>query len=107
MFSEELEKIDWEKTTKTIYPRPKVMCSACSWQGTLRCGRLYGAHLPAAAKYLEPMAQLSKKYTEERFGKTISMFIPLYITNSCTNSCVYCGFISATRWHVPSSPRTD
>lgn len=38
------------------------------------------------------MARLSRKYTEERFGKTISMFIPLYITNSCTNSCVYCGF---------------
>ena len=47
---------------------------------------------PAAEKYLEPMARLSRKYTEERFGKTISMFIPLYITNSCTNSCVYCGF---------------
>ena len=38
------------------------------------------------------MAQLSKKYTEERFGRTMSMFIPLYITNSCTNSSVYCGF---------------
>ena len=38
------------------------------------------------------MARLSKKYTEERFGRTMSMFIPLYITNSCTNSCVYCGF---------------
>lgn len=47
---------------------------------------------PRSSKYLEPMAQLSKRYTEERFGKTISMFIPLYITNSCTNSCVYCGF---------------
>lgn len=47
---------------------------------------------PAAEKFLEPMARLSKKYTEERFGRTISMFIPLYITNSCTNSCVYCGF---------------
>lgn len=47
---------------------------------------------PAAEKFLEPMARLSRKYTEERFGKTISMFIPLYITNSCTNSCVYCGF---------------
>ena len=35
---------------------------------------------------------MSRKYTEERFGKTMSMFIPLYITNSCTNSCVYCGF---------------
>ena len=22
----------------------------------------------------------------------MSMFIPLYITNSCANSCVYCGF---------------
>ena len=38
------------------------------------------------------MARLSRKYTEERFGKTMSMFIPLYITNSCSNSCVYCGF---------------
>ncbi len=27
-----------------------------------------------------------------RFGRTIGMYIPLYITNSCTNSCVYCGF---------------
>jgi 2-iminoacetate synthase len=38
------------------------------------------------------MAQLSQRFTQERFGKTISMYIPLYITNSCTNSCVYCGF---------------
>ena len=47
---------------------------------------------PAAAPYLEQMARRSRKITEQRFGKTISIFIPLYITNSCTNSCVYCGF---------------
>ena len=47
---------------------------------------------PAAEPYLEQMARLSRKYTEERFGRTMSMFIPLYITNSCSNSCVYCGF---------------
>jgi len=47
---------------------------------------------PAAEPFLEQMAQLSRRYTMERFGKTVSMFIPLYITNSCTNSCVYCGF---------------
>ena len=47
---------------------------------------------PAAEPYLEQMARLSQKYTRERFGKTMSMFIPLYITNSCSNSCVYCGF---------------
>lgn len=47
---------------------------------------------PAAAPYLEVMARLSRRYTQERFGKTISMYIPMYITNSCSNSCVYCGF---------------
>lgn len=47
---------------------------------------------PAATRYLEPMAELSRKYTLQRFGKTVSMYIPLYITNSCTNFCVYCGF---------------
>lgn len=47
---------------------------------------------PAADRYLETMARLSRHYTRERFGKTINMFIPIYIANSCANSCVYCGF---------------
>ncbi len=38
------------------------------------------------------MAQLSHRYTLERFGKTISMYIPMYVSNACTNHCVYCGF---------------
>mgnify|MGYP000018991131 CR=1 FL=1 len=40
----------------------------------------------------EERAKKAKERAEERFGKTMSMFIPLYITNSCSNSCVYCGF---------------
>ena len=47
---------------------------------------------PAAAPFLEEMAQLSRHFTQERFGKTISMYIPMYVTNLCTNFCVYCGF---------------
>lgn len=47
---------------------------------------------PAATPYLEEMAAMSRHYTEERFGRTMSMFIPLYLTNSCANGCVYCGF---------------
>ena len=38
------------------------------------------------------MAQLSRRFTQERFGKTISMYIPMYVSNACTNKCVYCGF---------------
>lgn len=46
----------------------------------------------AAAPYIEEMAALARKYTQERFGKTISMYIPMYVSNECTNKCVYCGF---------------
>ncbi|MDR0574605.1 MAG: 2-iminoacetate synthase ThiH [Tannerella sp.] len=47
---------------------------------------------PAAAPCLEQMAVLSRKYTQQRFGKTIQFYVPLYLTNSCMNHCVYCGF---------------
>jgi 2-iminoacetate synthase len=47
---------------------------------------------PTAQAYLEPMAVLSRKYTQQRFGNTVQFYIPLYLTNSCVNHCVYCGF---------------
>ncbi len=46
----------------------------------------------AAGTYLEQMAQLAHHFTLERFGRTISMYIPMYVSNACTNKCVYCGF---------------
>ena len=46
----------------------------------------------AADPYLERMAALSRHFTLERFGNTISMYIPMYVSNACTNKCVYCGF---------------
>ena len=47
---------------------------------------------PAATPYMEEMAALSRRFTSERFGKTISLYIPMYVSNACTNKCVYCGF---------------
>ena len=38
------------------------------------------------------MARLARRFTQERFGKTISLYIPMYVSNACTNKCVYCGF---------------
>lgn len=46
----------------------------------------------AADSRLERMAALSRRFTLERFGRTISMYIPMYVSNACTNKCVYCGF---------------
>lgn len=47
---------------------------------------------PAADFYLEDMAQRSSLITERNFGKTIRMFVPLYVSNVCVNNCRYCGF---------------
>lgn len=47
---------------------------------------------PAAAGYLEPMARKAQRLTVQYFGRTIQLFIPLYISNFCSNQCVYCGF---------------
>ncbi len=92
MFSEELEKISWDETTEAINAKTEADVLRALAKEHCDVDDFLALISPAAAKYLEPMARLSKKYTEERFGKTVSMFIPLYITNSCTNSCVYCGF---------------
>jgi 2-iminoacetate synthase len=47
---------------------------------------------PAADSYLEVMAKLSQEITLERFGKTILLYMPLYLSNECRSSCLYCGF---------------
>lgn len=47
---------------------------------------------PAAAAYLEPMAQAAQRLTQQRFGKTIQLYAPLYVSNECQNICTYCGF---------------
>ncbi len=47
---------------------------------------------PAAGQLLEPMGQRSQQLTQQRFGKTIRLFAPLYLSNECINNCKYCGF---------------
>ncbi|MCD8290193.1 MAG: 2-iminoacetate synthase ThiH [Prevotella sp.] len=92
MFSDELLKISWDETTERIANANDSDVRRALAKQHLDVNDFIALVSPAAEPYLEQMARLSKHYTEERFGKTMSMFIPLYITNSCTNSCVYCGF---------------
>ena len=47
---------------------------------------------PAAAPFLEEMAQKARIETGKHFGNTVYLFTPLYIANYCENYCVYCGF---------------
>ena len=47
---------------------------------------------PAAAPYLAEMAALSNVLTRQRFGNTMQLYIPMYLSNECQNICTYCGF---------------
>ncbi|MCX6927300.1 MAG: 2-iminoacetate synthase ThiH, partial [Verrucomicrobia bacterium] len=47
---------------------------------------------PAGAELLEPLSRRSQQMTQQRFGKVIRLFAPLYLSNECINACQYCGF---------------
>jgi 2-iminoacetate synthase len=47
---------------------------------------------PAAAPFVEELAQASHRRTVERFGRTMQLYAPLYLSNVCGNVCTYCGF---------------
>lgn len=49
---------------------------------------------PAADNFLEDIAIKSSKTTIREFGKTIQIYTPLYLSNYCSNRCLYCGFNS-------------
>lgn len=49
---------------------------------------------PVSHQFLEAMAQRARALTVSRFGRTISLYAPLYLANYCSNGCAYCGFAS-------------
>lgn len=96
-FADIIDRWPWDETTAAI-----ASVTADDVRRVLDRARLKGARLepedfmalisPAAEPFLEEMAQLAHRRTLERFGKTISMYVPMYVSNACTNKCVYCGF---------------
>ena len=47
---------------------------------------------PAAEPHLGAMAARSTAITIQRFGRTIQVYAPLYLSSFCANRCAYCGF---------------
>ncbi|HEV7685477.1 MAG TPA: 2-iminoacetate synthase ThiH, partial [Acidimicrobiia bacterium] len=46
----------------------------------------------AAGERLEEMAARARDTTLRRFGRTMHLFAPLYLSNECVSVCTYCGF---------------
>ncbi len=52
---------------------------------------------PAAAEHLELLCARAAAITEQRFGRVMQLYVPLYLSNECTNRCAYCGFAADAR----------
>ena len=53
---------------------------------------------PVGQQCLEEMAHQAAALTVQRFGRTIQLYAPLYVSNYCCNSCLYCGYNTATKF---------
>ncbi|HEY6899857.1 MAG TPA: 2-iminoacetate synthase ThiH [Puia sp.] len=98
MFTELFERYEWDAVKKSIYE--KTAADVGRALGRLQREDRPQRDLedfkalisPAAAPFLEEMAQLSQRLTQRRFGKVVQLYIPLYLSNECQNICTYCGF---------------
>lgn len=60
--------------------------------GQIRLDDFAALLAPAAGERLEEMARASREVTLTRFGRTMRLYAPLYLSNECLTSCTYCGF---------------
>ncbi|MEM6725496.1 MAG: 2-iminoacetate synthase ThiH [Bacteroidota bacterium] len=93
MFQELFDQHDWEAIKASIYAKTKADVLAAIYKRGRRDLEDFKALIsPVAADFLEEMAQLSRQITLKRFGKTMQLFAPMYLSNECQNICTYCGF---------------
>lgn len=91
-FKNTFDAYDWEEVKTSIYSKTSkdVEKALSSEKRTLEDFKALIS--PAAVPYLEQMAQASQLLTQKRFGKTIQLYAPMYLSNECNNICTYCGF---------------
>ncbi|MFD2164440.1 2-iminoacetate synthase ThiH [Paradesertivirga mongoliensis] len=91
-FENIFRQYSWEEVKASIYSKTAADVESALNKPQRDLEDFKALVSPAAAPYLEQMAQLSHLLTLQRFGKVIQMYIPLYLSNECQNICTYCGF---------------
>lgn len=91
-FLDTFNQLDWDEIKLTIASKTAVDVELALSASRLNHDQFLALISPAATPYLEQMAQKSLQLTRQRFGNTVQLYIPLYLSNKCTNICTYCGF---------------
>jgi len=96
-FYDQIQDHSWESIREQLdRSTPEDVRSALS-TGKTDMDRLISLVSPAADETLEEIARQAQLLTEQRFGRIIGLYAPMYLSNSCTNSCVYCSFNAANQ----------
>lgn len=105
-FERIFNKVSWEEVKESIYSKTSSDVEIALNKNGKRTLEDFKALIsPAGADYLEEMASLSHRITQKRFGKTLQMYVPLYLSNECQNICTYCGFSLDNK--IPRKTLTD
>jgi 2-iminoacetate synthase len=83
---------NWEEAKSSIYSKTASDVVRALNSQTRNLEDFKALISPAASPFLEQMAAMSQQLTTKRFGNTIQMYVPLYLSNECNNICTYCGF---------------
>ena len=92
-FYDTIKDLVWDEVTASIYAKTETDVRRALSKETLTIEDFKALISPAAEQYLEPMALLSRKYAQQRFGKVILLYIPLYLSNECSNHCIVLFFL--------------
>lgn len=91
-FSECVENTDWHDVTRCHQEKTEHDVLRALSKNKLDVEDFAALISPAAEPYLFDMVAKSEQLTLQRFGNTLSLFAPLYLSNTCANECTYCGF---------------
>ena len=91
-FTEKIGEYNWDSIQHDIYTKTVADVESALHKDNIGLEDFKALISPAAEPYLEQMAQKSHELTRQRFGKTIQMYAPMYLSNECQNICTYCGF---------------
>lgn len=91
-FKDKIQNLDWNEVVHSIYSKTDADVQIALSKTKRDLEDFKALISPAAEPFLEEMAQMSHQLTQKRFGKTIQLYIPMYLSNECENICTYCGF---------------
>ena len=92
MFTDIIKQYNWNETTESIYAKTLSDAERALNKVNPTLEDFKALVSPAAKPLLEAMAAKSRAITQQRFGKTIGFYLPIYLSNECSNHCIYCGF---------------